>query len=80
MIKLFKITKKNKSINNKNKIDINIEILAQPLESPYNTLGRVQWEIISSFKLKHHFILLNKKEIKDSLTIHKAVASHESIK
>lgn len=42
LIKLFKITKKDKSINNKNEVDINIEILAQPLESPYDTLGRIQ--------------------------------------
>lgn len=54
--------------------------MAQPLESPYDTLGRIQWEIILSFKSKDYFILLNKKEIKDSLTIHKALASSESIK
>jgi len=80
LIKLFKITKNDKSINNKNEVDINIEILAQPLESPYDTLGRIQWEIILSFKSKNYFILLNKKEIKDSLTIHKALESSESIK
>jgi hypothetical protein len=71
----FEITKDDKSINNKNKVDTKYKFWLGNLKILIIHLVEFKDKKKHSSKLRDHFTFLNEEEIKDPLTIHKAFTS-----